>query len=183
MNSSPVAAGHFLQLELIEYRSGDGAVHKWEAVQRKGSNVAALIVATLKPSGRILLIRQFRPPLGRYALELPAGLVDPGEDVRTAAIRELKEETGYVGTPEWETGPCASSAGLTGELVSTVFMSVQEDSAENALHVQHLQDNEEIEVMRVSMEELSKVFAEALSCGDVLDSRLAAWAAGLGIRW
>ena len=43
---------------------------------------------------RVVLIRQFRYPLGGYVYELPAGLVDPGENYHTAAIRELKEETG-----------------------------------------------------------------------------------------
>ena len=41
---------------------------------------------------RVVLIRQFRYPLGGYVYELPAGLVDPGENYHTAAIRELKEE-------------------------------------------------------------------------------------------
>ena len=43
---------------------------------------------------KVVLIRQYRYPLGGYVYELPAGLVDPGEDYHTAAIRELKEETG-----------------------------------------------------------------------------------------
>ncbi|KAI9665142.1 MAG: hypothetical protein M1831_002152 [Alyxoria varia] len=45
----------------------------------------------------ILLEKQFRPALGAPCIEIPAGLIDPGEDVETTAIRELREETGYVG--------------------------------------------------------------------------------------
>lgn len=52
-----------------------------------------------KPTGpEILLQKQFRPPLGQITIELPAGLVDEGESVQEAAVRELKEETGFVGT-------------------------------------------------------------------------------------
>jgi 8-oxo-dGTP pyrophosphatase MutT (NUDIX family) len=45
-----------------------------------------------------LLQKQFRPPLDKIVIEVPAGLVDAGETAEEAAVRELKEETGYVGT-------------------------------------------------------------------------------------
>lgn len=45
----------------------------------------------------LLLQRQFRPPLDKVVIEVPAGLVDEGETAEQAAVRELKEETGYVG--------------------------------------------------------------------------------------
>jgi 8-oxo-dGTP pyrophosphatase MutT (NUDIX family) len=52
----------------------------------------------------ILLQKQYRPPLGKVVIEIPAGLVDAGESAEQAAVRELKEETGYVGTVA-ETSP------------------------------------------------------------------------------
>lgn len=58
------------------------------------------IVAILsKPTGsEIVLQKQYRPPLDKIVIEVPAGLVDTGESPEQAAVRELKEETGYVGT-------------------------------------------------------------------------------------
>lgn len=57
------------------------------------------IVAILeKASGpEILLQKQYRPPIDKVCIEVPAGLVDAGEDAETCAVRELKEETGYIG--------------------------------------------------------------------------------------
>ena len=46
----------------------------------------------------ILLQKQFRPPVGRVCIEVPAGLSDAGEAPEKCALRELKEETGYSGT-------------------------------------------------------------------------------------
>jgi ADP-ribose pyrophosphatase len=44
-----------------------------------------------------VLQKQFRPPVGKVCIEIPAGLLDAGESAATCAVRELKEETGYVG--------------------------------------------------------------------------------------
>ena len=45
--------------------------------------------------GKVICVRQYRPSLDRFTLELPAGLVDPGEEPATTAVRELEEETGF----------------------------------------------------------------------------------------
>ena len=74
-----LAAGHFVRLELLHYLDQTQTERKWEAVQRTGNTNAAVIIATMKPDDKILLIRQYRPPLDKYVIEFPAGLIDPGE--------------------------------------------------------------------------------------------------------
>ena len=63
-----------------------------EIVRHPGSVVLVPVTA----EGAIVLVRQYRPALGRWAWELPAGSLKPGEDAAAAAARECQEETGLV---------------------------------------------------------------------------------------
>ena len=177
-----LAAGHSVSLELLHYRDQTQAERKWEAVQRTGNTNAAVIIATLKPDDKILLIRQYRPPLDQYVIEFPAGLIDPGETAAETALRELHEETGYKGTIDLITPGAASSAGLTGELLILVFMSVNTALPHNQHPAPNLQDGEEIEVFAVPRTGLNEFLQKQIRQGDILDSRLAAWAAGLQMQ-
>lgn len=89
---------------------------KWEYVSRARGIQAAVIVAI--EDGHVILVEQFRVPLGRRCLELPAGLVgdeEEGEDVLTSAARELEEETGYRAESVESLGEYFSSPGMVSE--------------------------------------------------------------------
>ena len=63
-----------------------------------------------------MLQKQFRPPINKVVIEVPAGLVDAGEGAAESAVRELKEETGYVGTVDkdgWGVGCVMFNGTLT----------------------------------------------------------------------
>jgi ADP-ribose pyrophosphatase len=55
-------------------------------------------VIALTPDGRLVLVRQFRYGIDDFSVEIPGGVIDLGEDPVAAGVRELREETGYVGT-------------------------------------------------------------------------------------
>ena len=93
---------------------------RWEYVSRTRGIQAAVIVAIDEDEeGRhILLVEQYRVPLGRFCLELPAGLVGDdaeGEAAETAAIRELEEETGWRAARMTDLGCYYSSPGMVSE--------------------------------------------------------------------
>lgn len=90
---------------------------KWEYASRTRGIGAAVILA-ITANGEVLLVEQYRVPLGRNCLELPAGLVgdeNPGEDIAPAAIRELEEETGYRAGRVEPLGVFYSSPGMVSE--------------------------------------------------------------------
>jgi ADP-ribose pyrophosphatase len=90
-------------------RLPDGAVKEAYYVLERPD---AAIIFPLTEEGEVVLVRQYRPPLGRMELGLPAGLVEEGEKPEAAARRELLEETGHSGG-EWEAlGSLASSPSL-----------------------------------------------------------------------
>lgn len=53
-------------------------------------------IVPVTPDGQVVLVNQFRHGIGRTTLEVPGGIVDPGESAEEAAVRELREETGFV---------------------------------------------------------------------------------------
>ena len=56
-------------------------------------------VVAVTPTGELVMVEQWRHPVQRVTLELPSGTIDPGETPEEAAVRELREETGYGGAP------------------------------------------------------------------------------------
>ncbi len=93
---------------------------KWEYVGRaRGIHAAVILAIDEAADGRhVLLVDQFRVPLGRRCIELPAGLVgdhEEGEDATIAAARELEEETGYHPARLESLGQFYSSPGMVSE--------------------------------------------------------------------
>ena len=118
---------------------------------------------------RVVLIRQYRYPLGGYVYEFPAGLVEPGEDMLQAGIREMYEETGLEFTPV-EGGACSrpffTSIGMTDESCGTVY-GYCSGTPSNA----HQEGSEDIEVILADRNECRRILMEenvAIMCAYML---------------
>jgi ADP-ribose pyrophosphatase len=88
--------GGFLTVLRDTVRLPDGAMATREYIRHPG----AVAIVPILDDGRIVMVRQYRHPVGHILLEWPAGKLDPQESVLACAIRELREETGYVAA-EW----------------------------------------------------------------------------------
>jgi ADP-ribose pyrophosphatase len=109
----------------------------------------AAIIFPLTQEGEVVLVRQYRPPLERMELGLPAGLVEEGEKPEAAARRELLEETGYSGG-EWEPlGSLASSPSLKDNWACLFLARGVERTAEP-----DPDEHELVETVKVSLGEL-----------------------------
>lgn len=82
----------WLPITTRTYRMPDGSVSDWDI----HNGLRTVAVLALTEEGSVVLARQFRPGPSAIVLDLPGGIVDPGEDVLAAAARELLEETGYA---------------------------------------------------------------------------------------
>jgi 8-oxo-dGDP phosphatase len=106
------AKGAFVTLRTDEVRTPDGDVAARDVVEHPG----AVAIVALDDAGQVLLIRQYRHPVGRLLWEIPAGLRDvPGEPLRAAAERELREETGYTAKNWHVLVDCFTSPGILTE--------------------------------------------------------------------
>ena len=99
---------------------------------------AVVILAILKNNptnplqDEIVCVKQFRPPVNAYTIELPAGLIDANEDTSTAALREFTEETGYINGKVTKVLPASYlSPGLTNESASLVRIEVDMSLEQN----------------------------------------------------
>jgi len=112
---------------------------------------AVVIVPYLQD--KLLIIKEFRLPLGDYEYSFPAGLVDKGESVIDAAKRELFEETGLVVTKIIkESPPVYSSAGLTDESCCYVYVE-----CEGTPSTQHQESTEKIETLLLGAKECEQL--------------------------
>ncbi len=111
--------GRMVTMSTTHWRGPDGTEFERDCVTHPG----AVAVVPVLDDGSIVLVRQFRTPLGRELLELPAGVRDKDdESAAEAAARELAEETGYVAEEMTELGVIHTAPGWATEEI-TLFLA------------------------------------------------------------
>ena len=163
--------GKFLRSVLIEYvvrcnNSNCKENRTWEAFERVDCD-GVIGVVPFTDKGEVILIRQFRPPVNGFVIELPAGLVDPGEPFERAVKRELIEETGYeAGSVQFLTeGPMSSGA-------SAEILSVYVATGLKHVGIGQRDETEDIEVILVPVAEIAEKLEELKKKGDHIDLKV-----------
>jgi len=166
--------GKWLKLVDRSYVNTGGKAGTWEFATRKNEMRSVCMIAIKQQSPpTIVLVRQFRVPVDAWVVELPAGLIEPGEGIDEAALRELAEETGYHGNVV-RVGPYGyNSPGMSDERVACVRIDVtgRGSSAPTA--------DERIEVLELPLQGLTDALQMLESDGTHIDAKLWFFAEGL----
>ena len=172
----------FLNLYELDAQFRDGSTAPYYvASRRKSCDALKAVTHDNHPDGvilygvhgesrdKVVLIRQFRYPLNGYVYEFPAGLVEPGEDMLEAGIREMYEETGLEFTPV-EGGACSrpffTTIGMTDESCGTVFGYCSGEPS-----VANQEGTEDIQVVLADRAECRRILKEenvAIMCAYML---------------
>ena len=165
----------FYEMEAV-HRDGSSSPYYMASRNDDGSSLTA-VTHTVRPNGvtiyslledKVVLVRQYRYPLGGYVYEFPAGLVEPGEDIAAAAVREMYEETGLVFAPIASpfSRPYFSSVGMTDESCCLVFGRCQ--GTPTSIHQEKTED---IQVVLADRAECRRILAQeqvAIQCAYML---------------
>ncbi len=165
----------FYEMEAV-HRDGSSSPYYMASRNDDGSSLTA-VTHTVRPNGvtiyslledKVVLVRQYRYPLGGYVYEFPAGLVEPGEDIAAAAVREMYEETGLVFAPIASpfSRPYFSSVGMTDESCCLVFGRCQ--GTPTSIHQER---SEDIQVVLADRAECRRILAQeqvAIQCAYML---------------
>jgi ADP-ribose pyrophosphatase len=158
--------GSFMSAVEITYRDAHGVIRTWEALERIGISGIVVMVA-VTPSGEVVLEKQFRPPLGREVIELPAGLVEAGESLEAAAKRELTEETGWSAKHVAFLTEGPISTGASTEALSAYLCTGLEYTGKNGGD-----DNEIIEVILVPLSKVQPYLIKSQREGMLVDLKV-----------
>ncbi|MFP4039605.1 MAG: NUDIX hydrolase [Desulfosudaceae bacterium] len=133
------------------------------ALKHKNTPDAVVVVPYHVEEDKLVMIREFRVPLGRVQYGFPAGLVDNEETIEATATRELHEETGLTIVRLNQLSPIIySSSGLTDESLALVYVDCAGSPTSR-----HTNDSEDIEVVMLSQSQARRLKAHPDTCFDV----------------
>ncbi|MCD7828794.1 MAG: NUDIX hydrolase [Clostridiales bacterium] len=141
--------------DIIELPNGDNSVREY--IKHQG----AVAVVPVTDKNEIIAVKQYRYPIGRVTVEIPAGKLDKGETPLEGAIRELSEETGITSDDITYLGGLYPSVAYTDEIIH-MYM------AKNLVYgTSHTDDDEFIDVVKIPIDE----FVKKIMDGEILDSK------------
>jgi ADP-ribose pyrophosphatase len=163
--------GRIFKVQLETIALPKGGELKAEIVRHPGS----VVLIPMTDSGEIMLVRQYRHPIGRSAWELPAGSLKPNEDPRAAAIRECHEEIGLIPGEVKKVGAFFPTPGYCDEEMN-FYVATGLREAGDGDEAAKPDEDEDIEAKAFSPEAIRKMIAS----GEIIDLKTVAGVALLG---
>lgn len=154
LSSRLIYDGRAVKLRVDTVQRSNGRQTTREIVEH--SDCIAVIV--LDQNHDVLLVKQFRKPVEKELLEIPAGGINPGEDPEEAVRRELREEIGYMPRQVQRLGGFYSAPGYCSEYL---YLYLATDLVPSRLIAE---DTEEINVVRVPVKEIAELIASGRIC-------------------
>lgn len=149
LTSKEIYKGRIIDLYLEEVKLPNGQTSTREIVKHPG----AVAVIAITRENKILMVEQYRKPLERTIVEIPAGKLEKGEEPITTAKRELEEETGYTCSNLKPLISFYTSPGFADELVH-LFIA---ENLEKLTEAAELDEDEFVEVLEVTLEEAQEM--------------------------
>ena len=144
MNSEQIWKGRLLDIRRDTVRLPDGS----EGVREYVTHPGAVVIIPVLPNGNLIFERQYRYPVGRVMLELPAGKIDPEEDPLKTAQRELQEETGHTAKQWRHLSTMHPTIGYANERIE-IFLA----QGLTSLGQNNLDEGEFLELVELSLDE------------------------------
>ena len=157
LSSQIVFEGRAVKLRIDTVQTASGRTTTREIVEH--ADCVAIVV--IDDDNNVLLVKQFRKPVEKELLEIPAGGIDHGEDPETAVCRELREEIGYLPRRVEKLGGFYSTPGYCREYL---YLYLASDLTPSQLFAE---DTEGIEVVRVPISQIPAL----ISSGDICDAK------------
>jgi len=154
LSSQLVFDGRAVKLRVDAVQMADGRQTTREIVEHSD----CIAVVAIDADNNALLVKQFRKPVEKELLEIPAGGINPGEDPEAAVQRELREETGYLPQKLERLGGFYSAPGYCSEYL---YLYLATDLIPSQLFAE---DTEEISLVRVPMVQILSLIASGSIC-------------------
>ncbi|ADM38363.1 ADP-ribose pyrophosphatase [Bacillus spizizenii ATCC 6633 = JCM 2499] len=149
ISKEQIFSGKVIDLYVEDVELPNGKTSKREIVKHPG----AVAILAVTEEGKIIMVKQFRKPLERAIVEIPAGKLEKGEEPEYTALRELEEETGYTAKKLTKITAFYTSPGFADEIVH-VFLAEELSVLEEK---RALDEDEFVEVMEVTLEDALKL--------------------------
>ena len=154
LSSQLIYDGRVIKLRVDTVRMPGGRETRREIVEHRD----CVAIIAIDADDNVLLVNQFRKPVEKELLEIPAGGIDPGEDPVTTVRREMQEETGYLPRKVERLGGFYSAPGFSTEYL---YLYLATDLAPSQLYAE---DTESIKLVRVPISQIPALIASGKIC-------------------